>query len=511
VKRLVLGLAAVAACLAPGVASAHPLGNFTINHYDRLEPAGDRVRVLHVLDMAEIPTFQLQPAIEADPRGYAEQIGQNLHLELDGLPAELTLDDERLTFPEGQGGLPTLRLEAVFSAPVASAATTRLDFRDDNDPTRIGWREIVAVPGSTGTRVEQASVPADDVTHALTVYPEDLLSSPLNVHEAHLAFVPGGPTGAQAPANTAQAGTEAAGLGAAGPVAQVPGTGATAALVAQAAGVGGTGGLARVGGPLADLARGADGLTPGFLLFALGAAVVLGAAHALQPGHGKTIVAAYLVGSRGTAWQALVLGATVTATHTAGVYALGLATIFLSQYVVPERLYPILEVVSGGLVLGLGGWLLVKRLLAVVQHRRLAHAHEHHDHAHEHAGGHDHGHDHDHGHGHGHAHAGATSWRGLLALGVSGGLLPCPEALMVLLITIAAHQVLFGLALIVAFSLGLAGVLVSFGLLLVYARGLFGRLDLHTGLVPRVLPVASALVIVVAGSLITAQALPQVV
>jgi ABC-type nickel/cobalt efflux system permease component RcnA len=277
--------------------------------------------------------------------------------------------------------------------------------------------------------------------------------------------------------------------------------------------VGGTGGLARVGGPLADLARGADGLTPGFLLFALGAAVVLGAAHALQPGHGKTIVAAYLVGSRGTAWQALVLGATVTATHTAGVYALGLATIFLSQYVVPERLYPILEVVSGGLVLGLGGWLLVKRLLAVVQHRRLAHAHEHHDHAHEHAGGHDHGHDHDHGHGHGHghAHAGATSWRGLLALGVSGGLLPCPEALMVLLITIAAHQVLFGLALIVAFSLGLAGVLVSFGLLLVYARGLFGRLDLHTRLVPRVLPVASALVIVVAGSLITAQALPQVV
>jgi ABC-type nickel/cobalt efflux system permease component RcnA len=292
-----------------------------------------------------------------------------------------------------------------------------------------------------------------------------MLSSPLAVREAHLAFVPG------------SAGESVRG-----------------AAVAE-----------RARGQLANLARNADGLTPTFLLFALGAAAVLGMAHALQPGHGKTVVAAYLVGSRGTAWHALVLGATVTATHTAGVYALGLATIFLSQYVVPERLYPILEVASGVLVLGLGGWLLVKRLLAVVQHR-LAHAHgqthrhQHHDHAHD-------RHEHDHGHDHAHG----TSWKSLVALGVSGGLLPCPEALMVLLITIAAHQVLFGLLLIVAFSLGLAGVLVSFGLVLVYARGLFGRVNLQSGFVPRVLPIASALVIVVAGSLITAQALPQVV
>ena len=102
------------------------------------------------------------------------------------------------------------------------------------------------------------------------------------------------------------------------------------------------------------------------------------------------------------------------------------------------------------------------------------------------------------------------SWRSLLALGVSGGLLPCPEALMVLLITIAAHRVLFGLLLIVAFSGGLAAVLVGFGLLLVYARGLFARVNLASGLAPRLLPVASALVIVVAGGVITAQALPQV-
>jgi nickel/cobalt exporter len=287
--------------------------------------------------------------------------------------------------------------------------------------------------------------------------------------------------------------------------------------------------LDRANSAFADLANGGE-LTPAFILFALGVAIVLGAAHALQPGHGKTIVAAYLVGSRGTAKHALFLGATVTATHTAGVYALGVVTLFLSQYVVPERLYPILEIVSGLLVVGIGVWLFGQRLLAAFGVRNAhAHAHPHHEHAHDdghahsHAGRHAHSHAelttvepevHSHGGGRAHSHApGAgepVSWKSLLALGVSGGLLPCPEALMVLLITIAAHRVLFGMLLIVAFSTGLAGVLVAFGLLLVYARGFFGRVNLSSGLVPRLLPVASALVIVIAGGVITAQALPQV-
>jgi nickel/cobalt transporter (NicO) family protein len=495
--RPLFALLAVAACLLPSVASAHPLGNFTVNHYTRLEPAGDRLRVVYVVDMAEIPTFQHKPGIEANPQAYAQQLGENLHLTLDGSPAALTLDQHTLSFPEGQGGLPTLRLEATYSAalPRTPGPTVRLDFRDDNDPSRIGWREIIARPGSPGTRLEQASVPSEDVTHELRQYPDDLLSSPLSVREAHLAFVPG--------------------------------AAADAPVLASPTGV-----LDRARGPLADLARGADELTPAFLLFAVGLAIVLGAAHALQPGHGKTIVAAYLVGSRGTPRHALFLGATVTATHTAGVYALGLTTLFLSPYVVPERLYPILEIVSGALVLGIGAWLLGKRLLALRPHPAgLRHSlkapqghgdgrnHEHeHGHQHQHGGGHhelthDHGHGHqpEPGHHHGHDHAPPTSWRGLLALGVSGGLLPCPEALLVLLITIAAHQVLFGLLLIVAFSAGLAGVLVSFGLVLVYARGLFSRLDFNAGLAQRVLPVGSALVIVVAGTLITANALPQVV
>ena len=556
--KLVAAGAVLAASLMPSVASAHPLGNFTVNHYARVEPAGDRVRVVYVVDTAEIPTFQEKPRIDANPEAYADQraeeVRQNLHLSLNGQPALLRLEQRSLSFPEGAGGLPTMRLEAVYSAALQADANSSVSlvFRDDNDPTRIGWREIVARPGAAGTAIQSSSVPSEDVTNELRQYPTDLLNSPLNVREAQLSFVPGAAASASRPSGPA------ATAGIALPV--VPSTG-----VAM---------LDRANSAFADLANGGE-LTPAFILFALGVAIVLGAAHALQPGHGKTVVAAYLVGSRGTARHALFLGATVTATHTAGVYALGVVTLFLSQYVVPERLYPILEIVSGLLVVGIGAWLFGQRLLAAFRARgEHGHAHDqahagdaaHHVHAHAdehshaalavaesvhehaHAAGHGHPHAeialaetaHEHtNHGDGHRHArsngrgagaemhshgggrphshvpprtenGKVSWRSLLALGVSGGLLPCPEALMVLLITIAAHRVLFGLLLIVAFSTGLAGVLVAFGLLLVYARGLFGRVNLSSGLIPRLLPVASALVIVIAGGVITAQALPQV-
>jgi nickel/cobalt transporter (NicO) family protein len=467
VKR-VIALLVLLAALAPDLANAHPLGNFTVNHYTRIEAAGDRVQLIYVLDMAEIPTFQERPRFEPSPEGYADQrageIRQNLHLALNGQPTTLRLEQRTLSFPDGQGGLPTLRLEAVYSAELQADATStvELSLRDDNDPSRIGWREIIARSGAAGTTIEQSNVPAEDVTRELRQYPEDLLNSPLNVREARLSFIPGAAT---APPPLSSSGVAA---------------------------------LDRSRSAFAELANGAE-LTPGFILFALAVAVALGAAHALQPGHGKTVVAAYLVGSRGTPMHALFLGVTVTATHTAGVYALGLVTLFLSQYIVPERLYPMLEIISGLLVVGIGAWLLGRRLLAALWP---GHAHHHHQHAHDH----EHEHDHHH-HDHVHAHVGLRS---LVTLGVSGGLLPCPEALMVLLITIAARRVLFGLLLIVAFSTGLAGVLVGFGLLLVFARSLFQRLNVSGGLAPRVLPVASATVIVVAGCVITAQALPQV-
>jgi nickel/cobalt exporter len=491
VKRLLAALALLAAWLVPGVASAHPLGNFTVNHYARIEPAGDRVRIVYVLDMAEIPTFQEKPRIDPNPDGYAtqraEEIGRNLSLTLAGHVTPARLEQRALSFPAGAGGLSTLRLEATYAADVPSnSGEVALVFRDDNEPARIGWREIIARPGSDGTDIRAASVPAQDTTNELRQYPDDLLNSPLNVREARLTFVPGL---------------------------------AAAARPSLSASPTGVGIFDKTRSAFAELANGAE-LTPTFILFAVSVAIVLGMAHALQPGHGKTVVAAYLVGSRGTARHALFLGGTVTATHTAGVYALGLVTLFLSQYILPERLYPILEIVSGLLVVAIGAWLFGQRLLLALGFRP-GHEHGHtHDHSHSEAQHHHHDDgDHTHGDGHVHSHDGKAhshampervSWKSLLALGVSGGLLPCPEALMVLLITIAAHRVLFGLLLIVSFSTGLAAVLVGFGLLLVYARGFFTRINVNRGLVPRLLPVASALVIVIAGGVITAQALPQV-
>jgi nickel/cobalt transporter (NicO) family protein len=484
VKRLSLAFAVLMALVVPGVASAHPLGNFTVNHYAQVSPLRDRVEIRYVLDEAEIPTFQEDASLSSDPGGFAqrraEAILSNLHVTLDGRELPLVVTSQTLALPPGAGGLPTLRLEATYAATLeALTSAAQLQVRDDNDPTRVGWREIVAAP-STG------------VSDALRQYPEDLLNSPLNVRSLDLTIGP-----APAPSDASPVAADASVQRNLSPL-SAPGA-----------------------NPLfADLAN-ADELTPAFLVFALGVALVLGAAHALQPGHGKTVVAAYLVGSRGTPRHALFLGLTVTATHTAGVYALGLVTIVLSQYVVPERLYPILEAGSGLLILGIGAWLLGQRMLIALSIRKSeVHQHHHGDHTHsvddhvhsvgDHrsADGHVHSGTEDHNH-HGHSHE-VVGWRSLLALGVSGGLLPCPEALMVLLITIAAHRVLFGLLLIVAFSTGLASVLVGFGLLLVYAKRIFNRTNLSTGLIPRLLPVASALVITVAGSLITAQALPQV-
>ena len=515
-KRVLAALALLAAWAVPTVANAHPLGNFTVNHYARLEPVGDRIRVVYVLDMSEIPTFQDKPRFDPDPDGYAdqraEQIRQNLLLEVNGRGVPLQLDQRAISFPEGAGGLQTLRLEASYSAYAPSADSLDVTFGDDNDPTRIGWREIVARPGAADVRLARADVPLADVTDELRRYPEDLLNTPLNVRVAHFTVIAAAGSGTSDPNPAADVSSVAT-----GPLASAAHSSATvdgSKLVSGNAP--GAAVLQRARGAFADLANAGE-LTPAFIVVALGVALVLGAAHALQPGHGKTIVAADLVGARGTARHAAFLGATVTATHTAGVYALGLATLLLSQYIVPERLYPFLEVASGVLVIGIGGLLLARRLLAASRRPDHQHAHDHghqHSHEHGHLHVHEHAEDHTHAHGHSHSHAPApgerVSWKNLLALGVSGGLLPCPEALMVLLITIAAHRVLFGLALIVAFSTGLAAVLVGFGLLLVYARGLFARLNLSSGPASRLLPVASALVIVVAGGVITAQALPQV-
>jgi ABC-type nickel/cobalt efflux system permease component RcnA len=230
-------------------------------------------------------------------------------------------------------------------------------------------------------------------------------------------------------------------------------------------------------------------LSLGVVLVSLLIAAFWGAAHALTPGHGKALVAGYLIGTRGRPRDAVLLGATVTVTHTAGVFGLGLVTLLLSRFIVPERLYPWLTLVSGLLVVAVGASVLVQRLRT----RRPASVHHHHDHEHEHA--------------HDHHHHDDVSSKGVLGVGIAAGLLPCPSALVVLLSAIALHRIGFGFALIAAFSLGLAATITGIGLVAVLARRLFGRISLDGPLV-RALPAMSALVIVLVGVAITARAVP---
>jgi nickel/cobalt transporter (NicO) family protein len=245
------------------------------------------------------------------------------------------------------------------------------------------------------------------------------------------------------------------------------------------------------------------------------AALGWGALHALEPGHGKAMVAAYLVGTRGTPAHAFVLGGIVTLTHTAGVFALGLVALLLAQYVAPEDLYPWLALASGLLIVAVGIGLLRSRLRWAREQGGHQHSHENgHPHPHE------HGHDHDHGHEHPvsgeHHHLpdpAAPTWRGLLGMGASAGLIPCPSALVVLLAAVSQHEVGLGLVLIVAFSVGLAATLVALGLAVVYARRVGERVAserMRSSRILSALPLVSNLVILVVGIALTAKAIPGI-
>jgi nickel/cobalt exporter len=247
---------------------------------------------------------------------------------------------------------------------------------------------------------------------------------------------------------------------------------------------------------------------------ALVAVMVWGAGHALTPGHGKTIVAAYLIGSRSTPWHAFYLGLTVTLTHTLGVFAFGVISLFASQYVLPEHLYPWLGAVSGVIVMGLGAAMFWRQVGSMLvgrghDHRHGCHEHRHdpphkHDHLNDHAHGSPHGHAHHHTHDHGYSHlppgadGSPVTWRSVLGLGISGGLLPCPSALVLLITAVSINRAALGIILVLGFSLGLAGVLTAVGLLFVKGRWLVQR-QLRLGAWGRLLPAASALVILAIG------------
>jgi nickel/cobalt exporter len=487
---------ALALALPAGNAQAHPLGNFSINHLSTVRISSDRVDVRYVLDQAEIPTVQ-ERGLTRDElllRKRAE-VARRLELTVDGRPVALVAAGApRLSFPLGAGGLRTTRLELALRAVVHDPG--RVELHDGTFPGRVGWKAIVSAPGA-GTAVPPAT-PRGDPTHGLRRYPVDLQSSPLDERSASFAVRPGD-------------GTLTAPEGPGG-----------AFSTSRAEGTDGFAGL------FADAASGER-----VLLLLLLAALGWGALHALSPGHGKAMVAAYLVGTRGTARDAVALGGAVTVTHTIGVFALGLVTLALSQYVLPEDLYPWLTLVSGLWVGGGGAGVLRARLRGARGGHGHAHGHAHqahdhahlhahgddrghpHDHAHGHAGGDDHAHRHDHAHGHAAGHHHHThdpdrpGARGIIAMGAAAGLIPCPSALVVLLAAISQHQVALGLLLILAFSLGLAATLTVLGLAVVSARRLIPS-GLASGRLATTLPAVSALLIVAVGCVLTAKALPGV-
>jgi nickel/cobalt transporter (NicO) family protein len=456
-KRLLIATAALLLILcAP--AAAHPLGNFSVNHLAEVSVSADRVDVRYVLDEAEIPTFQQRGVADAELlRRKRAEVERRLMLTVDGRRVALRpAGRATISHPAGQGGLRTTRVELPLAARVSDPR--RVALRDGTFPGRVGWHAIVARPGR-GTAV-RSSVPAGDPTERLRKYPEDLLKSPSDVRSASFAVSPGSGT-LEAPdgrRTSGETGEEDA---------------LTRAFESAAAG-------------------------EGIIVLLLLTAFAWGALHALSPGHGKAMVAAYLIGARGTARHAVALGATVTVTHTAGVFALGFVALALSEYVLPEDLFPWLNLASGVLVLAVGGAVLRRRIRG-----RRAHHHHHHHH-------HDHHDDHVAGRrAHHHAPPERLSWRGLIAMGASAGLIPCPSALVVLLGAIAQGQIALGMLLIVAFSVGLAATLTALGLMVVLATRAVGRLRAPGWLAAGV-PTASALLIVGVGCVLTIQAVPQV-
>jgi nickel/cobalt transporter (NicO) family protein len=436
----------------PAIALAHPLGNFTINTSASLVLRADEVEVEYVVDMAEIPTFQERGTIDADGDGSMSseesaayrsaacaELESGLRLDVDATRAGLATHASDLSLPVGQAGLRTLRLTCTFRATVAPGPTHDLAFEDTNYPDRLGWHEVTAA--GDGATIVRADVPAASSSLRLTSYPKNV--RPSNVRSASVAFRPGG---AALPAPSTDGATTQA-----------------------------------TGGVLAGLASRPD-LSAGLVALMIAVAIAVGAIHALGPGHGKSLIGAYLVGGGGTLRQAVAVGGAVSVMHTASVLGLGLLVLSAERLFAPERVYPWLGLASGLVALGLGAALLVSRLHALSERRR-------------------HGHDHPHP-------ARPLSRRGLIALAFAGGILPSPSALVVLLGSVSIGRTGLGLVLIAAFSLGLAASLIAVGAVAIRARDMASS-RLPAGLV-RLAPVVSAGCIALAGVALTARGLFQI-
>jgi nickel/cobalt transporter (NicO) family protein len=484
-------LAAVGLIAVPAISLAHPLGNFTINHFAELRVGADGIELQVVIDQAEIPAFQARQAMDADGDGTVSETERatgataacadltgSLDLRMDGVRQTLASRAAGLSFPPGVGGLSTMRLMCDYAVDGRVRTGTAVTFADTSYAERIGWREIVVAGGATGTGLRTATV-----SERLIAYPAELLARPLD--DRSVAFEA---TAVAAAADPVVTTTEPI------PTATV--------AAAEAAAVGVPGGV--IAGELPAILRAAD-LTPVVLLLSLLTAAALGAGHALTPGHGKTLMAAYLVGTRGTPLHAVALGLSVTVSHTLGILVLAAVVVGAQGVLAPDVVVRGAPIVAAVSIVAIGGWM----LLGEGRRRRAAAAHAH-DHDHEHP----HPHDDDHEHAHGgiaHSHrppAGTITWRGLFALGLAGGLIPSTSALLILLGSSAAGRPAFGFVLVVAFGIGMAAVMAGIGVALVLARGRLDQVDARSplGRAGAVAPLVAAILVFGLGCYLTVQA-----
>jgi nickel/cobalt exporter len=514
--RLLLSMAALTLVL-----SAHPMGNFSVNHYAKLQLEPDGAEILFVLDLAEIPTFELlqkwgltatSPKSELQVKAVAEarEWVKQLSVKSDGKPVAARFLSSEMVMADGAGNLPVMRVSTRLKV---AAAPGKLEYSDGTYPERTaGWKEVVVV-AKNGAGIKTSTAGPKDISQGLTAYPQDATVAPPQDLNASVVWV------AAPVANPVI--TETNHPEPAAPPVAVPVP--TAPTVAEPNSMG----QVRRNDFLSKALKGGEiGWGLGFACIAV--AFWFGALHAMEPGHGKTMVAAYLVGAKGTMKHAVFLGGMVTFTHTISVFFLGLVTLFLSQYIMPDKISKVLGVVSGLTILYLGGMLLYKRSRGLTGHDDGHHHHHHHDefaddgdmafpaHSHDHDHDHDHSHSHSHGglthrhdgHTHSHLPEGDVTFKSLVALGASGGLVPCPSALVLLLSAISIGRTGFGLLLLLSFSLGLALVLMAMGLLVVYAKNLFPeRKSDKPNVFFQYMPIVSAAIIFVIGIVLTGNSL----
>jgi ABC-type nickel/cobalt efflux system permease component RcnA len=445
VKRLALvplaGIAVALAVLAGPAdrADAHPLGNFSVNQYEGLTLHPDRVEVSAVVDTAEIPTMQERPTADTNHDGMVDDAERAAYAAATcrdlAKGFEARAGSGRLTWtvtaPDFQyvpatTGLPTSRLSCTLTAPAKLGSATTLTVTNTFRTDRVGWREMTAV--GDGVRLVDSPLPNHSVSDGLRSYPADLLSSQLDVRSATLRV--------------------AAGSG-----------GGAATFAKPVGGDAATRWMAAADRRFQHLAGGRR-LTPIVGILAVLVAILLGAGHAALPGHGKTVLAAYLAGKQGRPRDALVVGATVTLTHTGGVLVIGLL-LSTSSMLAGDRVLGYLGLASGLLVTAVG----IGMLVSALRQRNRQHSHSHsHSHSHDHSHP-DSAHPHNHDHG-----VNRPSRLGLAGIGLAGGLVPSPSALVVLLGAIGLGRAGFGVLLVLGYGVGMAGALIGAGLLLVVVQ-----------------------------------------